>query len=403
MTGLAIVGGSYAALNVAASARQHGYAESITILTDEHELPYHRPPLSKGFLLGATDRETLPLRGEAFYRDNVINIVFGARASAVDCGASRIETTKGAFAFSKLAITTGTRARIIPIPGGDLRGVFTLRSLADADAIRAVLPGVRSVVVVGGGFIGLEMAASMAQSGVEVTVLEGLGRVLARVTGGTISGFIEREFAGHGVNLACGTAVEAFEGQNGAVRCVRTRSGQRYAADMVILAVGAEPNVELAEDLGLATAQGVVVDLCGRTANPAVFAAGDCAFGMNAFAGRSLRLESVQNATDQGKAAGAAIAGIDLPNSAVPWFWSDQFDLKLQMVGLCNGSDREVIRGSMDARKFSIFYLKRDRIVAIDSVNNASDNMLGRKLLGRPHSVSAEQVSDPDFNMRSLI
>jgi len=403
MAGLAIVGGSYAALNIASSARQNGYGEDITIFTDEDVLPYHRPPLSKGFLLGSVDRETLPLRGEAFYRDNRIEVVFGARVDQIDRAEQCVETTKGRFGFQQLAIATGTRARRAAIPGIDLEGIVTLRSLADADAIRDRLPHVTSVVIVGGGFIGLEMAASMAKSGFEVTVIEGLDRVLARVTGQTMSTFIEGEFAAHGVRLFCGTAVQAFEGEGGKVRSVLTADGVRHPADMVVLAIGAEPNSELAEPLGLAAPQGVVVDLCGRTADPLIFAAGDCAFGANAYAGRQIRLESVQNATDQGKAAGAAVAGIEAPNTSVPWFWSDQFDLKLQMVGLSEGADREVIRGSLEARKFSIFSLRGDRIAAIDSVNSAGDNMLGRRLLGVAHSVTAEQIADPDFNLRSLM
>ncbi len=403
MAGLAIVGGSYAALNIAASARQHGYIEPITILTDEDVLPYHRPPLSKGFLLGSVDRETLPLRGEAFYRDNAIEVVFDTRVNAVDRAGLKVETSRGPFAFSSLAIATGTRARRASIPGVDLDGVVTLRSLADSDLIKDRLSSVKSVVIVGGGFIGLEMAASMAKAGFEVTVLEGLDRVLCRVTGTVMSSFIEREFIAHGVRLICGASVAAFEGEGGKVRCVRTADGQRHGADMVVLAIGAQPNSELAEPLGLATSQGVVVDLCGRTSDPAVFAAGDCAFGMNAFAGRQIRLESVQNATDQGKAAGAAVAGRAQPNHAVPWFWSDQFDLKLQMVGLCDGADHQVVRGSIEARKFSVLYLKGERILAIDSVNSAGDNVLGRKLLAAPHSVTAAEIADPDFNLRSLL
>lgn len=403
MTGLAIVGGSYAALNIAASARQHGYLEPITILTDEDVLPYHRPPLSKGFLLGSVDRETLPLRGEAFYRDNAIEVVFGTRVNAVDRTGQKVETSRGRIAFSKLAIATGTRARRASIPGVDLDGVVTLRSLADSDLIRDKLSCVKSVVIVGGGFIGLEMAASMAKAGFEVTVLEGLDRVLCRVTGTVMSSFIEREFIEHGVRLICGASVAAFEGEGGTVRCVRTADGQCHEADMVVLAIGAQPNSELAEPLGLATGHGVVVDLCGRTSDPAVFAAGDCAFGMNTFAGRQIRLESVQNATDQGKAVGAAVAGCAKPNHAVPWFWSDQFDLKLQMVGLCGGADHQIVRGSIEARKFSVFYLKGERILAIDSVNSAGDNVLGRKLLVAPHNVTAAQIADPDFDLRSLL
>jgi len=402
VSGLVIVGGSYAGLNIAASARQNGFAESITMLTDESHLPYHRPPLSKGFLLGNVERETLPLRGEGFYRDNAIEIVFGAKATEID-RSGYVETGKGRFAFDQLAIATGTRARRLPLEGADLEGVVTLRSLDDADLIRERLPAGGSVVIVGGGFIGLELAASMVKSGRDVLVIEGLDRVLARVTGATMSRFIEEEFARHGARILCRTGIESIEGRSGKVVAVRTSDGARRGADLVVLAVGALPNIELADHLGLASPEGVLVDACGRTSDPRIFAAGDCAFGMNLFAGRPIRLESVQNATDQGKAAGAAIAGREIVNAAVPWFWSDQFSLKLQMVGLCQGADREIVRGVPADAKFSIFYKRGDRIVAIDSVNAAGDHVLGRKLLGIDHSVSDAQIADTGFNLRTLI
>lgn len=402
MSGLVIVGGSYAGLNIAASARQNGYSESITMLTDEAYLPYNRPPLSKGFLLGGVERETLPLRGEAFYRDNEIEVIFGARATQID-RAGYVDTVKGRFDFGQLAIATGTRAKLLPLPGADLDGVVTLRSLADAEDIRERLPRAGSVVVVGGGFIGLELAASMVKSGLQVTVVEGLDRVLARVMGQTMSRYIEAEFARQGVHVLCRSGLECIEGRDGRVSAVCTTDGLRHPADLVVLAVGAVPNIELADHLGLASSAGVLVDAHGRTADPRIFSAGDCAFGMNHFAGRSIRLESVQNATDQGKAAGAAIAGREIVNGSVPWFWSDQFAMKLQMVGLAQGAEREVVRGSIESGKFSIFYMRGTRIVAIDSVNSVSDHVLGRKLLAADHSVSDAEVADIDFNLRSLL
>ena len=400
--GLVIVGGSYAGLNIAASARSNGYIDSITMLTDESHLPYNRPPLSKGFLLGNVDRETLPLRGEAFYRDNGIEVMFDTRVERID-GAGYVVTASGNLPFDKLALATGTSARRLPLPGADLDGVVTLRSLADADAMRDRIAEASSVVIVGGGFIGLELAASMVKAGMDVTVIEGMERVLARVTGPIMSRFIEDAFAGHSARLLCRTGVESIEGANGRVVAVHAANGTRHAADLVVLAVGAVPNIALADALGLASPEGILVDACGRTADPRIFSAGDCAFGMNHFAGRAIRLESVQNATDQGKAAGAAIAGRETVNNTVPWFWSDQFDLKLQMVGLCQGAEREVVRGSIEDRKFSVFYMCGDRIIAIDSVNSTGDNVLGRKLLGIEHSVTDDQVADTSFNLRSLL
>ena len=402
MSGLLIVGGSYAGLNIAASARQHGFDGAITMLTEEAFLPYHRPPLSKGYLTGAVDAESLPLRGEVFYRDNQVDVVFGARAEHVE-PEGRVVTTKGTFGFDKLAFATGTQARRIPLAGADLDGVVTLRSLADANHIREKLEQTSSVVIIGGGFIGLELAASLAKAGKPVTVLEGLPRVMARVTGPVISNFVERRFAAEGVRILTATGVERIEGDQGKVTGVRDSHDVVHAADLVVMAVGAVPNTGLAEPLGLASGQGIHVDSCGRTANAAMFAAGDCAFGINLFAGRDMRLESVQNATDLGKAAGAAIAGRTMPNLSVPWFWSDQFDLKLQMVGFSQDAQQEVVRGSLEDGKFSVFYLRDERVVGIESVNAVSDHVLGRKLLAVDHHVSAAMLADPSFNPRDLI
>jgi len=402
MAGLLVVGGSYAGLGIAATARQYGYGEPITILTDEQYLPYHRPPLSKGFLTGESDLDSLLLKGEKFYADKDIRVIFGARATAIDKAGS-VTTEAGRFAFDTLALTTGTRARVIPIRGCDLDGVVSLRSLADAQAIRARMDTVRSVVVVGGGFIGLELAASFAKAGLAVTVIEGAPRVMARVVGKSISDHVEARLVREGVTLLCGTGVEAIEGDVGRVTGVRDTRGGRHPADMVVMAVGAVPNTELVAPLGLAGQNGVLVDEHGRTADPRIFAAGDCAFGPNLFAGRDLRLESVQNATDQAKAAGAAIAGATFVNDAVPWFWSDQFDMKLQMVGFSEGATHEVVRGSPDTGSFSVFYMRETRVIGIESVNAVSDHVFGRKLLKISHAIDHRAIADAGTPLRDLL
>lgn len=401
MSGLVIVGGSYAALNIAQAARQHGYGEAITMLTDEQFLPYHRPPLSKGFLTGASDLESLPLKGEKFYDDHRIEVILGAHATSVE-GLKTVVSDKGEFSFDKLAIATGTRARQIPIPGHDLDGVVSLRSLADAQAIKDRMDDVHSASIIGGGFIGLELAASFAKAGVGVNVFEAAPRVMARVAGETISNFVEAHFRKEGVKLYCGIGVEAIEGNGEKVIGVRDTRDERHEADLVVMAVGALPNIELAEPLGVADKFGVRIDACGKTIHPGIFAAGDCAYGPNLFAGRDVRLESVQNATDQGKAVGAAVAGAQFVNDAVPWFWSDQFDLKLQMVGFVDGAERQVVRGSIEDGRFSVFHLKDNRITCIESVNAVSDHVLGRKILKQQHSVDPIALSDPGINLREL-
>lgn len=402
MSGLVIIGGSYAGLNIATAARQHGYAEPIVMLTDEHDLPYHRPPLSKGFLTGANTADSLPIKGEKFYSDHGIDVVFGARVERID-PTGRVASTQGDFAFDRLALATGTRARRIPIAGHDLDGVVTLRSLADAQDILARLDGIEAVAIVGGGFIGLELAASFAKAGLAVTVLEGAGRVMARAVGETVSTFVGERFRKEGVALLCGTGLDAILGKGGKATGVRDGHGRVHPAQLVVMAVGAVPNAELAMPLGLADGQGIHVNAEGRTTDPRIFAAGDCAFGPNPHAGRSVRLESVQNATDQAKAAGAAIAGAACPNEAVPWFWSDQFDLKLQMVGLPNGATREVIRGSVEEGRFSVFHMAGDRVVGIESVNAVADHVFGRKLLRVDHALSDAVIADVSVKLKDVV
>jgi len=401
MTGLVIIGGSYAGFNVAISARQHGYAETIRMLVEEPVLPYHRPPLSKGYLLNSAAADTLAIRGAAFYAEHDIDVLFGTKALAID-SAHRVVTNRGTMDFDVVAITTGARARSIKLPGSELEGVVTLRNLADAEAIRHRLAETENVVLVGAGFIGLELAASLRKLGKAVTVLEAQSRVLARAIPPRLSAFIEAEHRRHGVDLRCNIGVSAIQGAHGKVNSVVAADGARFPADMVVLALGAAPNIELGTPLGLVADGAIKVDNVGRTQLEQVYAAGDCTIHPNAFSGTLLRLESVQSATDQGKAAGAAIAGAYKPNESVPWFWSDQYDLKLQMVGLSQDADAEIVRGSLVERKFSIFYFKGKRLVGIDSINAAADHMLGRRLLSQRIEVSPEFISDTHFDLRSL-
>ena len=399
--GLLIIGGSYAGLGIADAARQKGYQGPIRLVTDEQWHPYHRPPLSKAYLLGTVDPDTLPLRSEAFYASRGIDVLLNTRVDRIELP-GLAHTARGTLAFDHLAIATGTRARTIPLPGAKLDGVVSLRSRSDADDIRARAAAAERIVIVGGGFIGLELAASMVKLGKHVTIIEGLGRVLSRVTNALLSAFLESQHLHNGVAIVCGAAVEAFEGQ-GRVTGVLTKDGARYPAELVVVAVGAVPNTELAAEAGLADANGITVDDCGRTRAPGVFAAGDCALHFNHYAQAPLRLESVQNASDQAKSTGAAIAGVEEPYRAVPWFWSDQFDLKLQMVGLSIGATSEIIRGSVEAKKFSIFYLRDGHLVGIDSINAPADHMFGRRILARRPQISANMITDLSFDLRTLL
>ena len=400
--GLVIIGGSYAGVNLAVAARDAGYQEPIRIVADGVDLPCHRPPLSKAYLTGATDPDTLPLRSPAFYADHQIDILLGTRAVELDLARRRVTTDQGILPYDRLAVTTGARARTIPVPGAQLAGVVTLRTVADAEGLRARVPEIETVVVIGGGFIGLELAATLCKLGKTVTILEGLERVLARVASPVLSAYVRELHCAHGVDVVCNAVVASIEGDGRHVTGVRTMDGGHYLAELVIVAVGAVVNDELLAPHGLSSPRGVPVDSRGRTANPDILAAGDCVYQYNEFAGEWRRLESVQNATDQGRSAGRNLAGAAEQHVAVPWFWSDQFDMKLQIVGLSSPADAHVIRGTMATGTFSVLHFKADELVAIDSVNSPSDHMIGRRILaGRPR-IRPEEAADPDFDLREL-
>ena len=406
--GLVIVGACHAGVQLAVSAREAGWQEPVTLIGEEEALPYQRPPLSKEFLLGKMPEESLPLRAEAFYEGHGIDPRLGSRASAIDRAAKSLSLKDGTrLDYAKLALTTGARVRRLSLPGAEAEGVFYLRSLADSQALAAAAESAGSIAVVGGGFIGLEIAAALASLGKQVTVLEAAERLMGRAVGPEVSDFYAEQHRARGVavKLACGLDRIDLDAK-GRVAGVVTSDG-RIEADLLVIGVGVLPNGELAAETGLDCPNGIAVDHCARTADPDIFAAGDCALHPNAWAGGGdggmIRLESVQNAADQARAAAANLTGGETPYESVPWFWTNQFDLKMQMVGLSGGHDRRVLRGSPEEAKFSVFYFKGERLLAIDSINRPADHIAGRKLLTAGVSPSPDQAADPDFALKSLM
>ena len=401
--GLVIVGGSYAAAQIAAAARQAGYAEPIRMFSAEDVLPYQRPPLSKAFLTGNGEDKTLPLRADSFYRDQNIDVELNAPVAAIDRAARRIVLESGkTVAYDKLALAVGARPRPLELPGAGLEGVFALRTLADARRIKESLAATSNVVVIGGGFIGLEVASAAAKLGKQVTVLEAQERLLGRACPPVIADWIAKLHAGHGVAIRCSARIASLEGP-GRVRAVKLADGSEIPAEVVIVGIGVLPNVELAQAAGLACDNGIVVDRFARTSDPDIVAAGDCTRFPSPYAEAPVRLESVQNATDQSRSAVAAILGQEMPHENVPWFWSDQYDMKLQMTGLSQGHDVHAVRGSMDEGRFSVFYFKRGALIGTDSINRPADHMLSRRLVAARAKVSPSQAEDASFDLKSLM
>ena len=398
-----IVGGGHAGAQAAIALRQHKVTGSIAILGDEPEPPYERPPLSKEYLAGTKPFERLLIRPLAFWAERDIRLLPGRRVVAVDPAAHTVTCDTGErVGYGRLIWAAGGRARRLSCEGHHLAGVHTIRTRADVDALAAELPAIGRVAVVGGGYVGLEAAAVLTGLGKHVTLLEALPRVLARVAGPALSRVVQGEHRAHGVDLRLDAGVAALTGDT-RVTGVRLAPGETLPCDAVIVGIGILPNVEPLLDAGAAGGNGVVVDAHGRTSLPDVFAAGDGALHANRFAGgTAVRLESVQNANDQATACARTIAGHDAPYDAVPWFWSHQYDLKLQTVGLSTGHDAEVLRGDPATRSFSIVYLKARRVVAIDAVNAVRDYVQGRALVLAGTRADPARLADPAIPLKDL-
>jgi 3-phenylpropionate/trans-cinnamate dioxygenase ferredoxin reductase subunit len=344
------------------------------------------------------------LRDEAFFENKLIELVLGRRVTEIDPRARRLTLSGGAsLEFEKLVVATGSRARLIAVPGAELDGVCYLRSIADAVDLKARLARASEIVIVGGGFVGLEAAASSAKLGKKVAVIETATRLLERAVSPVVSNFLLNVHLQAGVDVMLGETVTSIDGRNGRVSGAVLSSGIKLRADLVLVGIGGIASDELADAAGLKCANGILVDEHGKTENPAIWAAGDCANHFNKFAGNRIRLESVQNAQDQAKAVGLSIAGGHGPYESVPRFWSDQYDVKLQMVGLAGIYDRMAVRGSVDAANFSVFYYRKDNLVAADSINRPGDQLAARRLIAAGKSPAPEQVEDSGFDLKSLV
>lgn len=397
-----IVGAGQAASQLVASLRTEGYAGTITVVGDEPYIPYQRPPLSKAFLAGDLARERLFIKPEEFYAEAKCHLMLNTRAVAIDRARKVVKLTDGLeLAYTTLALTTGSRVRTLPTPGADLEGCFYLRGIADVEHLQnRIAPGQR-IVIVGAGYIGLEVAAVAVKRGLKVTVIEALPRVMARAACPQVSAFYEEVHRKAGVDLRLDTKLEGIAKANGKL-AVSTSAGA-LEADTVLIGVGIVPNVELAAEAGLKVDNGIVVDQFARTDDPAIYAIGDCANLPSAYApGGRVRLESVQNAIDQAKHAAAAICGKPKPYNEVPWFWSDQYDLKLQIAGLHGAGAKLVIRGNPADRSFAAFHLEDGVVVAVEAVNAAPEYMMGRRLIAARAKPAPERLADKAVPMKDM-
>jgi 3-phenylpropionate/trans-cinnamate dioxygenase ferredoxin reductase subunit len=397
--GVVIVGAGHAGVQAAASLREEGFDGRITLIGDENELPYHKPPLSKAFMKDAGAKPQM-LRAEAFYTNGQIDLMLGAGVERIDLAGRRLDLSGSRhIAFDRVILATGSRPRTLALPGSDLAGVLSLRSVADARAIREAAAGCEDIVVLGGGFIGLEIAATLALGGRNVVVVEAQDRPLARAAAPVIAAHVRARLEESGVRLLTNTTIERLEGQNGHVTGAVTSSGERLPAGLVLVGIGVVPNSELAEVAGISVGNGIRVDPQMRSSQPEILAVGDNANFRHWLSDADVRLESVQNATDQARLAARTITGHEEGYRSVPWFWSDIGDMKLQMVGLAAGGDRNVVVGEAAENRFSVFHYLGDRLICIESVNRPADHMLGRKMLAagfspRPEALGSDLKAD---------
>jgi 3-phenylpropionate/trans-cinnamate dioxygenase ferredoxin reductase component len=398
-----IVGAGHAGFQLAASLRQLGFKDRVCLLNDEAHLPYQRPPLSKAYLKGTGGPDSLMFRPAKFYTDQTIELI-ADHATAIDRAAHTLKLASGALLdYGHLVLATGARNRLLDIPNANLPDVRYMRILDDSEDMRKRLASSKRVVVIGAGFIGLEFAATARIKGLEVDVLELASRVMARAVTAEVSEYFQRQHTAAGIRIHLGVQATAIEASGTKVSGVSLSDGHHMPADLIVVGVGVLPNVELAGEAGLPVASGIIVNEHLLTADPDISAIGDCALFESARFGGSLRLESVQNATDHARCVAARLTGDDKPYDGHPWFWSDQGDDKLQMVGLTTGYDRVVLRGDPSQKAFSAFCYGGDRLLGIESVNRAGEHMFGRRLLSAGGSIAPEQAADPGFDLKKAL
>jgi 3-phenylpropionate/trans-cinnamate dioxygenase ferredoxin reductase subunit len=398
-----IVGAGHAGFQLASSLRQHGFGERIGLVNDEAHLPYQRPPLSKAYLKGAGGADSLMFRPDRFYREQKVDLI-ADRAVSIDRATRRLLLASGtSLQYGHLVLATGARNRLLDIPNASLADVRYLRTLDESEALRLRIASARHVVVIGAGFIGLEFAATARARGLEVDVIELGARVMARAVTAEISDFFQERHTAAGIRIHLGVQATSIESDGTDVTGISLSDGRHVPADLVVVGVGVLPNVELAREAGLPVASGIIVDEQLLTADPEISAIGDCALFASPRFGGSLRLESVQNATDQARCVAARLTGDAKTYDGLPWFWSDQGEDKLQIAGLTTGYDRVVVRGDRGQRSFSAFCYKSGQLVGIESINRASDHVFGRRVLGLNRSIEPEQAADMSFDLKAAL
>lgn len=399
-----IIGGGQAGLQVADTLRTEGYEGKIDVVADESGLPYQRPPLSKDYLAPDKEAAPLPLRGASFFTDKNVILHEAVQAIAVDRAERKVKTTEGSLDYDHLVFATGARNRMLNCPGASLPGIHGLKTLTDAEALHESLPAARNIVIIGAGFIGLEFASAAVAHGCNVTVLEFAPRPMGRALTPVMSEWFAAAHRSQGVNLRLGEGIDRFEpGADGRVGAAISTTGYSYPADLVLVGIGVQPNDTLASEAGLEASNGIVVDETLRTADPAVLAIGDCASFPSAHAQGRLRLESVQNATDQARHAARTILGAESPYTDLPWFWSTQGLYKLQMAGLARPDDDMLILGNQGAAKFSVLCFRDGILAAVESVNNAADHMAARKLLAAGTAITRTQAETQGFTLKAAV
>ena len=402
MSKVVIIGGGHAGANVAFSLRKDGFEGEIDILSNEEFLPYHRPPLSKDFLKKNIEIEKLFFKPESFYAEHNISFHPNLLIDSVDTSAKEISSDHMKFSFDYLVFATGASPRLLSMPNADAKNLFYLRKISDVIDIHAELESAKNIVLIGGGYIGLEVASAMVDLGLKVTIIEAEDRILKRVTSPELSTFYQSTHEAKGVKIICNAKVNGLLAENHIINSIELESGEKIPAEAVLAGIGAIPNTQLAEQAGLDCNNGITTDQYCRTSNPYVLAAGDCTNSFNALLNQSIRLESVPNALSQAKVVSSSIIGNELYNKELPWFWSDQYDLKLQMAGLSSGFDESVILGNIDAAEFIVCYGKDGHLIAVDSVNQSKQFMLFKRALSNGFKLEMSLIKNKDFQPESI-